>query len=318
MRNLATSERIALEIEFTQWLADNVPACDEQFLGIGDDAAILRGMATEGLVVTTDTLTDGIDFLTEKVPPNAIGHKALGVNLSDLAAMAAKPRAAVVSLVLPKEGAAGLPVLDFAITIYEGLIPLALQFETSLVGGDTNTWDGPLVIGVTAIGEVTEQGPLTRSGAQLGDVLLITGTLGGSILKKHLLVEPRCREALQLNERYELHAGIDISDGLSLDASRLAQASGCGVALDLSAIPIAEDAVRRSARSGRDAIEHALNDGEDFELLLAVPPDAAEQILAEKALGIPVTRIGHCVSEAGLWQMQKDELKPLKPGGYLH
>lgn len=307
-----------MEIEFTQWLAENLPPCDQQYLGIGDDAAILTGVATRGAVVTTDTLTDGVDFIAAKVPPNAIGHKALGVNLSDLAAMAAKPTAAVVSLVLPKQGAAGLPALDFAITIYEGLVPLAIEFGVSIVGGDTNTWEGPLVISVTAIGEVTEHGPLLRSGAQPGDVMLITGTLGGSILKKHLVVEPRCREALLLNERYELHAGIDISDGLSLDASRLAQASGCGIALDLPTIPIAEDAVRRSARSGRDAIEHALNDGEDFELLLAVPPESAERILTEQPLDIPLTKIGHCVSETGLWQVQKDELKPLKPGGYLH
>lgn len=307
-----------MENEFHQWLVENLPPCDERFLGIGDDAAILTGLAPEGFVVTTDTLTDGVDFLAAKVPPNAIGHKALGVNLSDLAAMAARPMAAVVSLVLPKAGAAGLPALDFAITIYEGLVPLALQYGVSIVGGDTNTWEGPLVIGITAIGEVTQHGPLLRSGAQPGDVMLITGKLGGSILKKHLVVEPRCREALLLNERYELHAGIDISDGLSLDASRLAQASGCGIGLDLSTIPIAEDAVRRSARSGRDAIEHALTDGEDFELLLAVPPESAEQILSEQPLDIPITGIGHCVSEEGLWQVQKDELKPLKPGGYLH
>ncbi|QDS98642.1 thiamine-phosphate kinase [Adhaeretor mobilis] len=307
-----------MEVEFYQWLKANVRQSDQVLLGIGDDAAILAVGSDTGMVVTTDTLTDGVDFLVDEASPQAIGHKALGVNLSDLAALAAKPQAAVVSLVLPREGNKALSALELAIGIYEGLLPLAKEFDVAIAGGDTNTWDGPLVISVTAIGKTTTNGPLIRSGARAGDAILVTGKLGGSILGKHLAVQPRCLEALLLNERYDLHAGIDISDGLSLDVSRLAEASGCGVALDLKLVPIAEAAIKRSARSGRDAIDHALSDGEDFELILAAPPNSAAQILADQPTEVGITQVGHCVAEPGLWQTHNDELKPLKPRGYLH
>src|SRR5690606_13447043 len=149
-----------------------------------------------------------------------------------------------------------------AVELYRGMIPLAEQYGVAIAGGDTNSWDGPLAITVTAFGRVTERGPLTRSGARPGDLLLVTGALGGSILGRHLRVEPRVREALLLNERYELTAGMDISDGLALDASRLAAASRCGVALRLDSIPISGDAVELAERDGKTPLAHALGDGE--------------------------------------------------------
>jgi thiamine-monophosphate kinase len=227
--------------------------------------------------------------------------------------------AAVVSLVLPRQGAAGRTALELAKDLYRGLLPLAEEFNVAIAGGDTNTWDGPLAISVTAFGRTTGKGPLTRGGARPGDWLLVTGALGGSILGRHLRVEPRVREALLLNERYELHAGIDISDGLALDASRLAAASGCGAALRLEAIPISPDADRLAATTGRRPIDHALGDGEDFELLLAAAPAVAEQILGDQPIGVPVTVIGHCIVQPGLWRLEGTASRsPLTPQGYEH
>ena len=303
-----------MEREFILWLSERLPPHPHLRLGIGDDAALLRWTTGRDVVVTTDTITDQVDFRLHEVDPRRIGHKALAVNLSDLAAMAAEPVAAVVSLVLPREGA-----LKLATELYLGMLPLAETYAIAIAGGDTNTWDGPLAISVTALGRTTERGPLTRSGAQVGDALLVTGGLGGSILGRHLSVEPRVREALQLHAAYTLHAGMDISDGLALDASRLAAASGCGVVIDLEAVPISADAGRLAAITGRTPLDHALGDGEDFELLIAVDRQVAEQIVREQPLAVPVTRIGEFVKQAGLWRRERDgTLAPLPATGYQH
>lgn len=308
-----------MERQFVDWLAKRLPESRHLRLGAGDDAAVLAWSHGRDMVVTTDAITDQVDFILSEVDPQLVGRKALAVNLSDLAAMAAEPVAVVVSLVIPRAGAAGRTALELAIALYEGLIPLAEEFGVAIAGGDTNTWDGPLAISVTAIGRTTERGPLTRSGAKPGDWLLVTGALGGSILGRQLHAEPRVREALLLNERYELHAGMDISDGLALDASRLAAASGCGAALELASIPVSPAAVRLAEQTGRPPIEHTLGDGEDFELLLAAPPDAAERMVREQPLEVSIARIGRCVEQAGLWQI--DEIgatTPLEPRGYEH
>jgi thiamine-monophosphate kinase len=286
---------------------------------VGDDAAVLAWPPGGDLVVATDTITDEVDFILAETSPADVGHKALAVNLSDLAAMAAEPVAALLSLVLPRDGFQPHSALELATAIYEGMSQLAAQFGVPIVGGDTNCWQGPLVVAVTALGRTTERGPLTRSGAQVGDEVLVTGSLGGSILGRHLRVEPRVREALALHGRYRLHAAIDVSDGLALDASRLAAASGCGIALQTAAVPVSDDARRLAATSGRSPLEHALGDGEDFELLFTAPPDEAARLLAEQPLAIPVTRIGRCVAQPGLWQTgDRGALLPLPPTGYLH
>lgn len=282
---------MSLESELIGWLEENFPTDPRLKIALGDDAAVIAATTADS-VVTTDMLTDGVDFLLEQIDPQLVGRKALGVNLSDLAAMAAEPVAAFVSVVLPKRGTNRLSALDLAIQLYLGMAPLAAQHGITIAGGDTNTWDGPLAISVTAIGHTTPCGPLTRSGAKVGDCILVTGTLGGSILGRHLEVEPRVAEALLLHERYTLHAGIDISDGLAIDASRLAKASGVGIALKLDAIPVS-DAARHICRlDGGDPLECALSDGEDFELLLAVPPETAREILNAQPLTIPITARG--------------------------
>jgi thiamine-monophosphate kinase len=308
-----------MEQELVNWLEANLPASEHLRLGIGDDAAVLRWADGREMVVTTDAITDQVDFILRDVEPALVGRKALGVNLSDLAAMAAEPIAVVVSLVLPRGGEGPRGALQLATELYRGMLPLAETFNMAIAGGDTNTWDGPLVISITAIGRATIRGPLTRSGARPGDRLLVTGRLGGSILGRHLLVEPRIREALLLHERYKLRAGMDISDGLALDASRLAAASGCGVALRLATIPVSADAERIASSSGRSALEHALGDGEDFELLLAAAADVAEQLVRDQPLAVPITQIGECVAAPGLWQVdQAGTLTPLAATGFQH
>lgn len=309
---------MSLESELVDWLEKNLPTLAAIKIGLGDDAAVIAASISDS-VVTTDMLTDGVDFLIEEVDPQLIGRKALGVNLSDLAAMAAKPVAAFVSLVLPKRGSSKLSALELAKELYRGIVPFAELHGITIAGGDTNTWDGPLAISVTAIGEVTSRGPLTRGGARVSDQILVTGSLGGSILRRHLEVEPRVAEALLLNERYKLHAGMDISDGLALDAARLAKASHCGIVLDPNLIPISDAACRLSETTGQSSLNHALGDGEDFELLLAVPTDAAREILSDQPLSIPITRIGECVAEVGLWQVNSEGHRvPLEPQGFQH
>jgi thiamine-monophosphate kinase len=199
------------------------------------------------------------------------------------------------------------------------MLPLAKRFDLAIAGGDINTWDGPLAISIAAIGRTSLRGALLRSGARPGDVLLVTGALGGSLLGRHLAVEPRVREALALHSMYELRGGMDVSDGLALDASRLAAASECGVAIDLAAIPVSADARQLAESTGRTAQDHALGDGEDFELLLAAKPDVAEALVSDHPLEIPITAIGWFVEAPGLWQAAEDgELAPLEPAGYQH
>jgi thiamine-monophosphate kinase len=261
-------------------------------------------------------LTDTVDFRLDQIDPRRAGRKALAVNLSDAAAMACRPVATLVGLVVPRAGG-----LRLAQEIYEGLLPLAEQYDVAIAGGDTNTWDGPLVISITLLGQATPRGPLRRDGAKAGDLIVVTGEFGGSILGKHLDFEPRVREALLLAERYELHAGIDTSDGLSLDLSRVATASNCGAEIELSRVPVAPAAheLARSMADGSAALEHALSGGEDFELILAVPPHDARRMVRDQPLHVPLAIIGQFVAEPGLWQIDDGGRRSkLAPRGYEH
>ncbi|HVU87751.1 MAG TPA: thiamine-phosphate kinase [Pirellulales bacterium] len=303
-----------MESEFIAWLRERLPAHRRLGVGIGDDAALVRLAQGSEILVSVDALSEGVDFRLSDVAPQRIGRKALAVNLSDMAAMAARPLAAVVSVVLPREGG-----LQLAQQLAEGMLPLAEKFDVAFAGGDTNTWDQGLVISITIFGEPTGRGPLRRSGARPGDIILVTGAFGGSILGRQFDFEPRVAEAMALHERYELHAGIDVSDGLSLDLSRLARESGCGAVLFPDRIPIAPAASELSRRDGVSPVEHALRDGEDFELVLAVPPDAARQMLAEQPLAVPLSAIGEFVAEPGLWQVDpQGKRAPLAPRGFEH
>ncbi|MEX2169395.1 MAG: thiamine-phosphate kinase [Pirellulales bacterium] len=305
-----------MELAFVTHLRQRLPTSHPLLrIGPGDDAAVLAAMGERGIVVTTDLLTDGVHFDLASTEPRRVGHKALGVNLSDLAAMAAEPVAVVISLALPLSRER----LELAKELYEGMLALAERFDVAIAGGDTNTWDGPLVISVTALGRTTPRGPLLRSGARPGDRLLVTGELGGSILGRHLDCEPRVREALLLHERYDLHAGMDVSDGLALDLSRMCEASGVGAIVDVDRVPISGAANELSRRDPQTtALEHALSDGEDFELLLAVPPDAASRIVHDQAVECGIRDVGEFTAEPGLRQRTADQISPLAPRGYVH
>jgi len=261
-------------------------------------------------------LMDGVDFLVGDCDPRRVGRKSLAVSLSDVAAMAARPSAAIVSVALPRNE--GLPLAE---ALYEGLLALAEEFGVRVAGGDTNSWNGPLVINVTVLGDVTDHGLLLRGGAKPGDDILVTGSFGGSLLGRHFDFQPRVREALVLHEQFELHAGIDVSDGLSLDLSRVANESDCGAMVDLDAVPISDAAQQLAAESGdgRTALDRALSDGEDFELILAVPPDEAQRLLHLQPLDVPITRVGQFVAERGLQGVTGDGVTaPLAPRGYQH
>jgi len=305
-----------MESELIAYLRHRLPSHPLLRLGPGDDAAVLRTADVDDCVMTVDLLTDHVDFELAEIDPRRAGRKALAVNLSDLAAMAARPLAAVVALALPRRGGRQL-----ATALYEGLLPLAERYDVAVAGGDTNSWDGPLAVSITLLGEVSGHGPLRRGGAQPGDRIVVTGRFGGSILGRHLDFEPRVEQALLLNQRYELHAGIDVSDGLSIDLAHVVEESDCGAVLQTDAVPVADDAHRLAVQlaDGTTPLEHALGDGEDFELLLAVSPDEAQRMLAEQPLDVPLAVIGEFTAERGLWKSDaRHQRRKLTPRGWQH
>jgi thiamine-monophosphate kinase len=236
----------------------------------------------------------------------------MAVNLSDIAAMAGLPVAAVVSVGLPKRGGRAL-----AEELYLGLREVADAFEVAIVGGDTNTWDGPLVINVTVLGEPGPGGIIKRSGARRGDWLIVTGPLGGSILGKHLDFTPRVREGLILARITNLHAMIDVSDGLATDLAKLCTESGCGAVLRAEKIPIRAEV--SLIADGRSALEHALADGEDFELVFSVSAEDGERLLREQPVaGITLAVIGECVEEKGLFLEEDGQRREQSPLGWVH
>lgn len=285
-------------------------------LGIGDDCAVIPSDELgDDWLVTTDMLLDGRHFHLRSCGPEAVGYKALGVNLSDIAAMAGQPTAAFVSVALPRWAAS-----DIGLALLRGMKPLADLHGVVLAGGDTNAWDGPLVINVALLGKVRRGQAVTRSGARPGDVVFVTGPLGGSLLGRHLRPNPRIREAQSLAASVDLHAMIDLSDGLASDLRHiLHESGGLGALLDAQAIPIHEDAVELSRRDGRSSLEHALTDGEDFELCFVVSAADAKRLQALPPAGVSLYRIGSIEQEQGIRIQWPDrEPSPLLLRGFDH
>lgn len=297
------------ELAFIDWLRKRVAPNPRVPVGIGDDAAIVTWPGGLPLVVTTDMLLEGSCFIRQGTAPELIGRKALAVNLSDLAAMAAKPVAAVISVGLPRDIST-----QFSQELFLGIHQLAGEFDVALVGGDTNSWNGPLVINITLFGEPTGAGPVLRQGAEPGDWLFVTGPLGGSIRGHHLTFTPRVKEALELHRLVKLKAMIDISDGLSLDLHRLCKESGCGAKLFAERIPIADDA--KNMQDGRTPLEHALGDGEDFELLFAVSAEDGRRLLKE--MPMQLSHIGEVVPTGVILLRASNRAEPLPVAGYEH
>jgi thiamine-monophosphate kinase len=299
------------EFAFINWVRSRTDADARVLLGPGDDTAILQLTPNAPCLITSDMLLEGSCFRLAEAGARQVGRKAMAVNLSDMAAMAGRPVAAVVAVGLPRTGGRAL-----AEELYLGLRDVADAFATAIAGGDTNSWDGPLAIAVTLVGEATPRGAVRRGGARRGDWLFVTGPLGGSILGRHLSFTPRVHEALELHERVDLHAMIDISDGLSADVNHLCEESRCGAVLRAGDIPVHDDAHR--LHDSLPALEHALADGEDFELAFAVSPEDGRRLLQSQPVrGIHLSHIGECV-EQGLWLEENGQRRALEPAGYVH
>jgi thiamine-monophosphate kinase len=282
-------------------------------VGIGDDMAVID-IEDNLVAMTADMLMDGVHFDTREHGYDLVGRKALACSLSDCAGMGCTPRAATVSVALPETMS-----MDDVKKLYEGMAGIADEFGCSIVGGDTNSWHGPLVIDVAMVAEpMAVRGPVRRSDARPGDLVFVSGPLGGSILGKHLTFTPRTDLAGQLVHQPGLHGMMDISDGLSMDLYRACMASGCRAELDSGVLEsIISDAARQLAASdGQSALEHALNDGEDFELLVM----GTEALKDERLALIPVGRLAQArLGEPTLSMVHPDgRREPLEPRGYEH
>jgi len=298
------------ELQFVDWLRTRQPSHPSVILGIGDDMAVLR-TSGERILVSSDMLLDGVHFDTSRNSLYAVGRKAIACSLSDCAAMAVCPLAATVSVALPES----IPLAGGE-ELLAGMFSMAEEYDLVIAGGDTNRWTNPLAIDV-AVTATPFSGiePVRRSGAISGDMLYVTGPLGGSLLGHHLAFQPRIREARGLSGRLgqRLHAMIDISDGLSLDLWRLCAESKVGAELDERRLRevISDDAKRTAASSGRTPLDHALTDGEDFELLLAVEGEVM-------GTDIPLFRVGR-ITASGLAIAREDgTVEALEPRGYVH
>jgi thiamine-monophosphate kinase len=298
-------------------IARRFPPSPRLLAGIGDDDALLR-LDGSRVVLKTDTVIDGVDAEVARCGPAAFARKGVAVTMSDLAAAGATPRAILVSVVLPR-------TVDFAFFdgLAEGIAAAAREFDLAVAGGDTSTAKGPLVLTVAAIGEPSPAGFARRSGGRPGDALSVTGALGGSILGRHLTFAPRLKEGRALVERGVAHAMMDLSDGLCADLPRLCAASGCGAIVEAASVPIHPDVARLPA-DGRNPLDwtpldHALKDGEDFELLVAHAPLSDARLRDLEAAGVALRRIGALrPAPEGLVLRRADGDVPFPAGGYDH
>jgi thiamine-monophosphate kinase len=282
-------------------------------IGIGDDAAALRFTPGREVLVTTDMILDGVHFDSSRTPARLIGRKAMGVNLSDIAAMAGVPVAAVVSVGLPRNC-----ICSQAEDLYGGMRELADEFGVAIVGGDTNRSLSGLIVCITLLGEAAVRGPLRRSGAQPGDWIMATGAFGGSLQNdKHLTFTPRVREALLLHEKYELHAMIDVSDGLAADLGHILEESRCGAVLHALSVPVNPFVTQHVAQDSR--LTRALFDGEDFELVFTLPADQGKRLMSEQPLEVDISHLGVITADRQLLIEYEDGMrKVLEPRGYDH
>jgi len=301
---------MAAERELTAKLAEFFPSHRDVLVGIGDDAAVLR-RRHDRLVMCCDPVVEGVHFVAD-TPPALVGRKAVNRNLSDLAAMGAVPDWLQVSLVFPRTQTSRQ-----LMSLLGGIRRAAAAAGCVVVGGDTASSDGPLVVTVSAYGHLQGRA-LTRSRAKAGDTLHVTGPLGGSILGHHLRFRPALREGQWLAGQAAVAAAMDVSDGLILDLQTMLEASRgprtrLGAELYADQIPI-----RRAARQLKgDPLQHALRDGEDHVLLWAQRP--ATSLGRGGPLSSRARRpIGRILAEPGLWLVVGDSRRRLKIAGYEH
>ena len=282
-------------------------------IGPGDDAALVETPAGGHLVLTTDMVLEGVHF-EAGTAPELVGRKAVARGLSDLAAMASRPLCILAAVQFgPGYGEEAQRSLAGA------LVKWGREWSAPLIGGDVAGGAEKLSITVTALGTPGPAGVVRRDGAQPGDAVCVTGRLGGSRRGRHLNFAPRLQEALQLVGRCDVYPMIDISDGLSTDALHIADASGLGVSLRAADIPVSEDAQALAVETGKEPLWHALNDGEDYELLFCLRPSRAQSLAAEGLEDVGVSLIGEVTEDSGSWLVRPDgEREPLVSGGWEH
>ena len=321
-------------------LTSNLETRPDVLLSVGDDAALLDfdPSSANVLVATCDAFVEGRHFLRASTTPEEIGHKALAVNLSDIAAMGAEPLWALVSLLVPAN--VEVTLLD---SVYMGLRALAGRYGTAIVGGNISGTTGPFTIDITLLGRVARGRAFTRSGGKPGDALLVTGSLGAAaglmlardpsqaaslpdevrerIRRAMAAPEPRVYEARALAATGAVTAMLDISDGTAADLGHLCDASGVDVVVEGDRLPIEQETLAVCAAYNRDPVELALTGGGDYELLFSVRPErvsAARE--AVRAVGGEATVIGSLVESAAgrLLRLDGGVESPLPRAGWDH
>jgi thiamine-monophosphate kinase len=296
-------------------------------LGIGDDAAALLPTPGYLTLITSDMLLEGVHFDRSFGAPRILGRKSLAVNLSDLAAMGAKPRHFLLGIALP----ADVPV-DFMDGFTAGMLEMAARFGVTLVGGDTCSAKGEIAISITALGEQRPELVLKRSGARAGDLIFVTGTVGdsaagllalksgvrgGYLVSRHLDPQPRVAAGVALAEAGLATAMIDVSDGVLADLGHICELSGAGARLELGRLPLSDE---YRAACGDDPYRLALSGGEDYELLFCAPKGnegAIEELFARHALKLSM--IGEVTSGGGMELVAADgELYTAPARGFDH
>ena len=300
-------------------------------VGPGDDGAVIEPERGALDVLTTDAQVEGVHFDHRFMPPDAIGHRALAVNLSDLAAMGAAPRAVLLSLVLPD-------ALDAAVVdgMLDGLLALASAHNAVVVGGNISRTPGPMMVDVTAVGSVRPRRLLTRAGARPGDGVYVTGTIGDASVglqslqtargpapracqERYLRPQPRVRAGMLLGRNRAASACMDTSDGLADAVRKVAEASQVGIALDASALSIGDEVRRWHEEQGRNVIDTAIGGGDDYELLFTVRPAHSGRLrdVRQRLGGLPVTQIGVVTKQRRLSIRTEAGERPL-PEGFDH
>jgi thiamine-monophosphate kinase len=306
------------EFELIEKLTRSLPTNKSVVTGAGDDCAVLDfGLPERLLLFKTDAVVEGIHFKSD-TPPEKIGHKALARCLSDIAAMAGTPTAALITIALPKNFDTA-----FIEAIYSGMSALARKHDVAIVGGETTTNPERVLISVALLGFVPRGKATLRSGAETGDAIFVTGELGGSLAGKHLEFEPRLAEARWLAENFSIHTMIDLSDGLAGDLRHILKASRVGAELLTTSIPISRPAklAPRSESSAKPPLLAALTDGEDFELLFTVASKDAVALLdawKKKFPKLALTCIGKITASEGITLRDKTGARPLTAHGYEH
>ncbi len=306
------------EFELIARLTPSLPTNDSVVVGAGDDCAVLEcGDPLRQLLFKTDAVVEGIHF-TDETPPEKIGRKALARALSDIAAMAGTPGAALVTMALPKNFSP-----EFVEKIYAGMNALASQHGVAIVGGETTTNPERVLISISLTGFVLRGKAALRSGAKVGDAIFVTGELGGSLAGRHLDFEPRLAEARWLAENFSVHSMMDVSDGLAGDLPHILRASGVGAELLKSAVPISRAAKENSKRgdAAKPAFVAALTDGEDFELVFTVASKQAVPVLdawKKKFPDVKLSCIGRIIAGDGIRLRDKTGIRPFSAHGYVH